>query len=95
MTDTIELLEAIGSDASLRHASKEYLANVLEQADASEGLTAAVVTGDGAALSVELGHAPMQAPQISQSPGHEEEQPDQTEDEPQRSPDKDKSPPQA
>lgn len=74
MTDTIELLEAIGRDSSLRHASSEELARVLEQAKASEALKAAAAAGDRSILSVELGQQqPYQAPQITQMPAHEEE----------------------
>src|ERR1700756_3092020 len=67
MMDTIDLLEAIGSDASLRHASSEELSKALEQAHASEALTAAVATGDPAELSKEFGTKPMQAPQSTQT----------------------------
>ena len=70
MTDTIDLLEAIGSDASLRHASAEELTKALEQVQASEALTAAVASGDHAQLSKELGNKPMKAPQSTQT-GHE------------------------
>src|SRR5215469_11529030 len=80
MTDTIDLLEAIGSDASLRHASVAELTNMLEQAQASEALTAAVVCGDSARLSEELGQNPMQLPQGILGPAHEEE-PDQEDSE--------------
>ena len=55
MTDTIELLEAIGSDASLRYASASELKGVLEQARANTELTEAAASGDGALLRVELG----------------------------------------
>jgi hypothetical protein len=80
MTDTIELLEAIGRDASLRHASAEELTKALEQAQASEALTAAVASGDNMRLSQEFGHKPMQAPQVTQIPGHEDDEPDHDED---------------
>lgn len=80
MTDTIELLEAIGRDASLRHASAEELTKVLEQAQASEALTTAVASGDSMLLSRELGHKPMLPPQISQVPGHEDDEPGQDDD---------------
>lgn len=80
MSDTIELLEAIGRDASLRHASSEELANVLQQSQASSALAAAVASGDSSLLSVELGHKPMYLPQVVQTPGHEEDETDQDED---------------
>lgn len=73
MSDTIELLEAIGRDASLRHASSEHLANVLQESQASESLTAAVASGDSSLLSEELGHKHMDLPQIVQTPGHQED----------------------
>lgn len=82
MSDTIDLLEAIGRDASLRHASTEELTNLLEQAQASEALTAAVALGDSALLSGEFGHKPNQAPQVVQTPSHEEEEEEEKEREP-------------
>ncbi|MBD8879157.1 hypothetical protein IHE49_01525 [Rhodanobacter sp. 7MK24] len=66
MTDTIELLEAIGSDASLRYASADILNGVLEQTHASAELMTAVAAGNGASLRVELGI--QQVPQTPQSP---------------------------
>jgi hypothetical protein len=74
MSDTIDLLDAIGQDASLRHASADDLSLVLERANASEALKAAVAAADSSLLSAELGPKPTQAPQISNSPGHEEEE---------------------
>ncbi|HVI57137.1 MAG TPA: hypothetical protein VM621_19005 [Luteibacter sp.] len=69
MSDTIELLEAIGRDASLRHATSEELTSVLQQAKASDALTAAVASGDSSLLAVELGHNTNAAPQATQTPG--------------------------
>lgn len=77
MSDTIELLEAIGNDASLRHASANELATRLEQLGASEALKAAVSSGDSSHLSSELGHRLMQKPQVSQAPGQEDDEPGQ------------------
>lgn len=74
MTDTLELLEAIGQDASLRHATVEELANILEQAQASEALKAAVASGDSSLLSGEFGELLNLTPQSVQNPGHEEEE---------------------
>lgn len=74
MTDTIELLEAIGRDASLRHASAEELTKVLEQAEATEALAAAVASGDRAHLARELGNRELEPPQSTQMPGFEEEE---------------------
>jgi hypothetical protein len=59
MSDTIDLLEAIGKNASLRHASGPELADALAQAEASEALKAAAMAGDSSLLSVELGEKPM------------------------------------
>lgn len=55
MSDTIELLDAIGRDASLRYASAAELESVLEQVQASTSLKAAVTLGDSAGLSREFG----------------------------------------
>lgn len=76
MSDTIDLLEAIGRDASLRHASAAELAPMLERARASEALKSAVAAGDSSLLSGEFGHLPNQAPQITHVPGHEEDETD-------------------
>ena len=76
MSDTIELLEAIGQNAALRHASADELAPILEQAKASAALKSAVAAGNSALLSKEFGHKPNQAPQITNVPGHEEHEPD-------------------
>jgi hypothetical protein len=66
MLDTIEMLEAIGRDASLRHASVIDLSAALEKANASKALTAAVASGDSSALFAELGYKLMQVPQVNQ-----------------------------
>jgi hypothetical protein len=81
MSDTIELLEAIGADASMRHASAEELAHKLVQSQASAALIAAVASGDSAELAAELGHKPMYTPQSSQT-GHEDDELDRDADEP-------------
>jgi hypothetical protein len=73
MSDTIELLAAIGQNATLRYASAEELAATLEQAQASAALTAAVASGDSSRLAEEFGHKVMQHPQSSQT-GHEDEE---------------------
>lgn len=80
MSDTIELLEAIGRDASLRHATSEELTDVLRQAKASDALTAAVASGDRSPLVIEFGPNANQAPQVTQAPGHLEEEPDSEDD---------------
>jgi hypothetical protein len=72
MSDTIELLEAIGANAALRYASAQDLTQALEQVDASEALKAAAMAGDTSLLSAELGHKPMIVNHDIHSPGHEE-----------------------
>jgi len=79
MPDTIELLETIGQNAALRHASAEVLARALEHSQASKALKAAIASGDSSLLFEELGHKLMQAPH-TQGPGHEEDDPDHDED---------------
>lgn len=73
MTKTLDLLEAIGQDASLRHASTEDLTKALVQAQASDALTAAVASGDSSRLSEEFGDSLCLSPQTNTHPGHEEE----------------------
>ncbi|HEY0199786.1 MAG TPA: hypothetical protein VGC19_14830 [Rhodanobacter sp.] len=75
MSNTIELLELIGQNAALRHASVDELAHALEHAQASETLKAAIASGDSSLLCEELGHKPMAVPH-TQGPGHEEDEPD-------------------
>jgi hypothetical protein len=71
MRDTVELLEAIGRDANLRHASPEELAKALKEADASKGLLEMVNHGDSTALTAELGLVHMHVEHQSQTGGHE------------------------
>lgn len=74
MKDTIELLEAIGRDASLRHASPEELAKTLEQAAVTDALKAAVAAGDGAPLSEEFGDRHQVSNQSSQGTWRKEDE---------------------
>jgi len=75
MSDTIELLEAIGRDASLRYASSGELADRLQQSQASGALMAAAAAGDSSLLADELGHKANYQPQsIQTTPGHEDEE---------------------
>lgn len=67
MTDTMDWLEAIGQDATLRHASADELNATLEAAEASEALMAAVASGDSGWLSQELGKRVMHVTQSSQT----------------------------
>ncbi|MGY3233037.1 PAS domain-containing protein [Luteibacter sp. HA06] len=93
MSDTIDLLEAIGRDASLRHASSEELAAVLQRAKASDALTAAAASGDSSLLFDELGHKVNYDPQATQSPGYEEDEPEQDEADTSKTPSEDGKPP--
>lgn len=77
MSNTIDLLGAIGQDASLRHASPEDLMSMLEQAKASDALKAAATSGESSYLTEELGYTSNVPPQVSNLPGHEEDEPDQ------------------
>ncbi|WP_114240358.1 hypothetical protein [Dyella sp. C9] len=73
MSDTLDLLEAIGGNAALRHASAEELAKTLAEAGASDALLAAVTAGDNAKLAEELGLRPMQVNHDSHTGGHEDD----------------------
>jgi len=66
MLDTIELLETIGRDASLRHAPAYELSAALQRANASPALTSAVASGDSTKLFAELGYKVMWQPQVAQ-----------------------------
>lgn len=81
MRDTIDLLETIGRDASLRHAPAEELAGILRQAQAHPQLAMAAASGDKTLLADEFGHKVMHMPQVSQFPGHDDDPDDQREDE--------------
>jgi len=72
MRDTVELLEAIGRDATLRRASPEVLARALKATDASPGLLELVANGDGTALTNELGLVDRYVEHMSQTGAHEE-----------------------
>ena len=82
MTDTIELLEAIGSDASLRRATAEELADVLDRAQASLALQDAVVQGDHARLAAEFGSKAYHVTESSQMPHEDDEDEEGEEPEP-------------
>ncbi len=55
MTDTIDLLDSIGKNATLRHASKKDLAHELERMHACDLLKQAAASGDASSLRIELG----------------------------------------
>lgn len=73
MKDTIDLLEAIGGNAALRHAPADEMARLLAHEEASPALVAAAASGDRAMLSAELGQQPNLSPQTVQMPAREEE----------------------
>lgn len=73
MSNTIELLETIGSDASLRHASGDELARTLAGMHATEGLQQAAAAGDSSLLEKELGHRNMTVTKTPTQTGYEEE----------------------
>jgi enoyl-CoA hydratase/carnithine racemase len=73
MADTIEWLETIGKNANLRRASTDELTIILEQAEASEALKAAVKMGDGSLLSAEFGHKEMADENEIHTPAREED----------------------
>lgn len=56
MSNTIELLETIGRDASLRHASPESLSQALDSMDANAGLKMAAASGNRIHLAQEFGN---------------------------------------
>lgn len=76
MSDTIELLSAIGQDASWRHAHAEELTDRLNEAGASDALKTSAATGERAPLIDELAPRQNQQPQVVNSPCHEEDEPE-------------------
>lgn len=79
MHDTIDMLEAIGRDASLRYADAETLVADAMLDTASEALKTTILRGRREELLAELGAKPMQAVQVTQMPQREED-PDREED---------------
>lgn len=84
MTDTIELLIAIGSDASLRYALPGELKGVLDQAGASVELKMAVTMGDGAPLRVELKLQRTMQVVETHAPGHGDDEDERDPPKPER-----------
>ncbi|UPG95111.1 hypothetical protein [Luteibacter aegosomatissinici] len=68
MSDSIDLLEAVGGDASLRHLPPNELAIRLRAAGASEALACAAIQRDGGPLSKEFGTRVMQEPNSGHFP---------------------------
>ncbi|HEY4091151.1 MAG TPA: hypothetical protein VGN46_06515 [Luteibacter sp.] len=73
MRDTVELLEQIGRDASLRRASPEVLSSALEDANASEGLRVLVAHHDSTVLAQELGLVERFGEHMTQTGAHEDD----------------------
>lgn len=83
MHDTIDLLEAIGRDASPPHADGDALVADPALDAASVAFRTAILRGRGIELLAVLGAEPMQTSQGMQMPRREDEGPDQKEgDEP-------------
>ena len=59
MADTIELLESIGRNASLRHASASDLGKMLDDMQASDELKRSASSGNLEHLKMELGDKSM------------------------------------
>lgn len=85
MTNTIELLETIGRDASLRHASVENLIQELDERNASASLKLAAASSNRSHLAQELGQRINMVVQVNHNPGapdeDEEHGPDRDDDE--------------
>lgn len=79
MSGTIELLEAIGSDASLRYAATEELMRVLERARADAGLVKAVA-GDCSLLDAQFARRVIPMCHVSQT-AEEDDEPGEVEEE--------------
>lgn len=75
MSDSIDLLEAVGRDASLRRLSPEDLARRLKAAGASDVLAEATAQCDASLLSQEFGARVMQQPNSYNSPFRDVPQP--------------------
>ncbi|GAB3025239.1 hypothetical protein GCM10027285_03940 [Oleiagrimonas citrea] len=75
--DTIEILEAIGKNASYRHASGERLLGILSAMDASESLERTAKTGDQHHLAVEFGQEIVSMVQSQVQGGYEDQEDDE------------------
>lgn len=81
--DTIELLEAVGSDAHWRRATRAALLDALRQAGATPALVAAVARDERAPLAAEFGSVAYCVVESTHSPGHEgEDEGEDDDDEP-------------
>ncbi|RAP59588.1 hypothetical protein [Oleiagrimonas sp. MCCC 1A03011] len=75
--DTIEILEAIGKNASYRHASSERLGEILSEMSASESLRRTAKTGNQHYLVAEFGQEIVSMVQSQIQGGYEEDQEDE------------------
>ncbi|QDE38258.1 hypothetical protein FIV34_03095 [Luteibacter pinisoli] len=75
MSDSIDLLEAVGRDASLRRLPPDELARRLKEAGASDVLASAAVQQDSAVLCEEFGARFMGQPNSGNLPFRDEPQP--------------------
>jgi hypothetical protein len=73
MSDSIDLLEAVGRDAALRRLSPEVLACRLKEAGATDVLASAARQRNSALLCEEFGVRVMGQPNSVNSPFHEEQ----------------------
>ncbi|MGB8633697.1 MAG: hypothetical protein WCD36_00305 [Rhodanobacteraceae bacterium] len=80
MSSTIELLEDIGGNASLRHASPEVLEQTLAEMQASEGLRESAISGERRPLFREFGPDVNQATQVQNNPNQNGFEDDEDED---------------
>ncbi len=80
MSNTIELLDSIGRDATLRHASTPELERALDRMHASPGLRMAAASGRREPLFKELGSQANVAVQVNQNPHNGGNRPDEQED---------------
>jgi hypothetical protein len=80
MSDSIDLLEAVGRDASLRRLPPDELAARLLAAGGSDALAEAAATRDAHPLADEFGTRMMQTVHAGQGPYRENEEQDEDED---------------
>lgn len=81
MSNTIDLLNNVGSDASLRHAKPEDLVASLAQMQASEELKHAAMSGNKSHLAQELGSKVNMAVESAHNPV-QTRTPDEQDDDP-------------
>ena len=90
MDITIELLEAIGKNAALRHASGTELEKMLDDMQASDEFKRAASTGDAELIKLEMGEKSMNVNHSITGTSEEEEEEEERK-EPEQDEHKDKS----